>query len=69
MLHHGSVGASSEKNKRHLDLTRNIPLPSIVFHNKIFVFIMIFTALSFVRLFHGLSLYKEVMSVRLYAWE
>ena len=45
MLYHGSVGVSSEQNKRNLTLTLNVPLPSIVFHNKIFVFIMIFTAL------------------------
>ena len=51
MLHHGSVGVSLEQNKRNLTLTLNVPLPSIVFHNKIFVFIMIFTALLFLRLY------------------
>ena len=66
MLHHGSVGASSEQNKRNLTLTLTVPSPSIVFQNKIFVFIMSFTALSFLRLTHGLFLYEEVMLVRLY---
>ena len=57
MLHHGSVGASWEYNKRNLTLTLtfNVPLPSIFYHNKIFVFIM-FTALSFLQLTHGLFL-------------
>ena len=58
MLHYGSVGASSEKNKRNLTQTLtqtlNLLLPSIVFHNKICVFIMIVTALSFLRLNHSL---------------
>ena len=48
MLHHGSVGVSSEKNKiiltLSLTLNLNLLLPSIAFHNKICVFIMIFTA-------------------------
>ena len=48
MLHHGSVVASSELNKRNLTL--NFLLPSIVFYNKIFVLVIIFTALSFLRL-------------------
>ena len=61
MLHHGSVGASSEYNKRNLALTLtltfNLLLPSIVLNNKICVFIMIFiTALSILRLIHGLFL-------------
>ena len=57
MLHHGSVGASWEYNKRNLTLTLtfNVPLPSIFYHNKIFLFIM-FTALSFLQLTHGLFL-------------
>ena len=56
ILHHGSVGASSEKNEWNLILiltltvTLNLLFPSIVFHNKICVFIVIFMALSFVRL-------------------
>ena len=33
-------------------------------HNKIFVIIMTFMALSILRLSHGLFLCKEVMSVR-----
>ena len=37
-----------------LSLTLNLLLPSIVSYNKIFVLIMIFTALSFLRLIHGL---------------
>ena len=74
-LHHGSVGASSEYYKRNLTqrltLTLNLLLPSIVFHNKICGFIMIFTALSFLPLIHDLFLfihspYEEVMSVRVY---
>ena len=56
MLHHGSVGVSSEQNKRNLTLTLNLLLllPSTVFYNKICVFIMIFTALSLLLLVHGL---------------
>ena len=56
MLHHGSVESSSEYNKRNLTLTLtfNVLLPSNVFHNKIFVLIIIFMALSFLRLIHGL---------------
>ena len=34
----------------------NVPLPSNVFHNKIFALIIIFMALSFLRLIHGLFL-------------
>ena len=64
MSHQGSVGVSSEQNKRNLTLTRNLLLSSIVFLNKICVFIIIFRALSFLRLIHGLS-FVEVMSVRL----
>ena len=58
MLHHGSLGTRSEKNKRNLTLrlTLNLLLPSIVFYNKICVLIIIFTALSFLRLIHGLFL-------------
>ena len=57
MLHHGSVGVSSEWNERNLTLTLtlNLALPSIILHNKICVFITIFTALSFYALF----LYKK----------
>ena len=49
MLHHGSVRAISESNKRKLTLTLTLKLllTSIVFYNKIYVLIMIFTALSF----------------------
>ena len=58
MLHHGSVRVSSELNKRNLTLTLRLNilllLPSIVFYNKICVFIMIFTALLLLRLIHGL---------------
>ena len=64
MSHQGSVGVSSEQNKRNLTLTRNLLLSSIVFLNKICVFIIIFRALSFLRLIHGLS-FVEVTSVRL----
>ena len=42
MLHHRSVGTSLKQNERNLKkpnlnptLTLNVPLPSIVFHNKI----------------------------------
>ena len=68
MLHPGSVGRSSVQNKRNLTLTLtlNVPLPSIVFHNKIVVFIMIFTGLFFLQLTHGLFLYEKIISVRLY---
>ena len=52
--------------ERTLTLTLNFPLPSIVFHNEVFVFIMIFTDLSFFRLTHGFFLHEVVMSVRLY---
>ena len=59
MLHHGSVGASSEKNKRNLTLnltlTLNFLLPTIDFLIK-FVSIMVFKALSFLRLIHSLFL-------------
>ena len=59
MLHHGSVGVNSKVKKRNLTLTLtitlNLLLLSIVFHNKICVVIMIFTALSSLRLIHGLS--------------
>ena len=56
MLHHGSVGTSSEQNLRNLILALNLNLllPSIVFHYKICIFVMIFTALSFLWLIHGL---------------
>ena len=71
VLHHGSASASLKQNKRNLTLTLiltlNILLPSIVFHNKIKVFIIFFMTFSFLRLIHGLFIYEEVMSVRLYA--
>ena len=58
ILHHGSVGAISEENKRNLTLTLilKLLLPSIVFYNKSCVLIMIFTASSFLRLIHALFL-------------
>ena len=51
MLHQGSVEVSSEYNKRNLTLipTLDLLLPSTVFHNKICVFIMTFTALSLLQ--------------------
>ena len=54
---------SLNKGNLTLTLTLNLVLPSIVFHHKIFVFVMIFTALSFSRL---VFLCEEVISVRLY---
>ena len=60
ILYHGSVGTSSEWNQRKLTLalTLDLILPPVVFHivvhNKICVFILIFTELSFSRLIHGL---------------
>ena len=69
MLHQGSVGASSEQNKRNLTLILNLLLASIVFHNTICVFIIIFTALSFFMAYSKLIFYmggRGVMSVRLY---
>ena len=51
MLHHGSVGVSLKIIKTNLkrptlNLALNVLLPSIVFHNKIKVFIIIFRAYS-----------------------
>ena len=70
MLHHGSVEASLKQNKRNLKtLTLNVLLPSIIFHYKIYVFIIIFTAFSFYGLFTTYLLYEEVMSGRLYAFK
>ena len=69
MLHQGSVGASSEQNKRNLTLILNLLLASIVFHNTICVFIIIFTALSFFMAYSKLIFYmggRGVMSVWLY---
>ena len=43
-----------EFSGHYLTLTLNFLLPSIVFHNKICVFIMIFRALSFLRRIHDL---------------
>ena len=58
ILNHASLGPASELKKinltLNLTLTLKVPLPSIAFHNKILVLIMIFTALSFLRLTHGL---------------
>ena len=58
-------GASLERNKRNLTLTQTFKLllPSMVFHDKICVFITIFTTLSFLRLIHDLFLYEEAMSI------
>ena len=60
MLHHmgqmgqrgggGGGGGKKKKKKLTLILTLDLLLPSIFFNNKIFVFIMIFTILSFLRL-------------------
>ena len=47
-------GGEFRIKKRNLTLILNLILPSIVFHNQICVFFMIFTALSFLRLIHGL---------------
>ena len=62
MLNHGSVGASSRYNKRNLTPTLsiilNFLLPSIVFHKKTCVFIMIFMALSFIWIIHGLFIIR-----------
>ena len=62
MLNHGSVGSSSRYNKRNLTPTLsiilNFLLPSIVFHNKTCVFIMIFMALSFIWIIHGLFIIR-----------
>ena len=59
MLHHESVGASSEQNKRNLTLNLtlilNFLLPTIDFLIKS-VSIMVFKALSFLRLIHSLFL-------------
>ena len=56
MLHHRSVGVSSEQNKRNLTLTLNLLLllPSTVLYNKTCVFIVIFMALTFLQLIHGI---------------
>ena len=45
MLYHGPMGESLKQNKRNLTLTLtlNLLLASIVFHNKICVFIIICT--------------------------
>ena len=62
MLNHGSVGASSRYNKRNLTPTLsiifNFLLPSIVFHKKTCVFIMIFMTLSFIWIIHGLFIIR-----------
>ena len=56
------MGMSSEYHK--LTLTLNFILPSIVFHNKNCVSIMVFNALAFLQLISGLILHGEEMSVR-----
>ena len=58
MLHHGSVGCEFRIKYKKLNPNGNHQpqLPSIVFHNKIYIFIMIFTALSFLRLIYGFFL-------------
>ena len=71
MLHHESVWASLQQNKRNLilakTLTLKFPSPFIIFHNKNYVFIMVFAALSFLRLIYGFFSYEQIMLVRLYA--
>ena len=71
MLHHVSVGTSLKQNKRNLKKPNPNPnlikgiITFIVFHNKIYVLIIIFTAFSFLLLIHGYLLSEEIMSVRL----
>ena len=48
------VSEGEFKKKLNLNPNPYLLLPSIVFHNKICVFIIIFTALSFLRHIHGL---------------
>ena len=59
-----------EQNKTNLTLTvtltLNLLLSSIVFHNKICVFIITFMVLSFLWLFTAYFLYEEVMSVKVH---
>ena len=67
-VHHRSVGASLEWNKENLTLTLTLTLdsllPSTVFHNKIYAFFMIFTALWFLRLIQGLDYrFKTIISL------
>ena len=52
MLNHAPMGMSSEYLIQ--TLTLNLLLPSIVFHNKICIFIRIFKVLSFLQLIHSL---------------
>ena len=68
MLHQGSVGASWEENKRNitLTLTLNLILPSIIFHNKTCVFIMVLQLYDFYGLSTVYFLYEDVLSVGLY---
>ena len=67
MLHHGSVGVSSEYNKGNLTLTLTLNLllllPSIVFYDKICVYHDFYGF----NIFTAYLLHEEVMSVRLYA--
>ena len=62
MLHHGWISGGEFRINLTLTLTLNLLLllPSIVFYNKICVFIMIFKALSFLRLIHGLFIRGNV---------
>ena len=63
MLHHGSLGAISKQNKRKLALTLNFYYLAVLFFIVKFVFIITFTAFSFLRVNHGLYLlFEEVMS-------
>ena len=52
----GQWGQVQNKTKKNLTPTLSLLLLSNVFYNKICVFIMIFTALTFLRLIHGLFL-------------
>ena len=56
MLHHRSVGLAQNNIKETLtlNLTFNLLLLYMDFHNNICAFIMIFTAWPFLRLIHGL---------------
>ena len=67
MLHQGSVGASWEENKRNitLTLTLNLVLPSIIFHNKTCVFMMVLQLCDFYGFSTVYFLYEDVLSVGL----
>ena len=60
MLHHGWISGGEFRINLTLTLNLLLLLPSIVFYNKICVFIMIFKALSFLRLIHGLFIRGNV---------